>query len=81
MSIQGGVADIDVNGDGVADDASALAALGISAEERASLANVYAAGERRQGHRRQGFWGARVSMTSGQVSRRPLESGRSAARS
>lgn len=40
----GGLAAIDVDGDGLADDASKLAPLGITDEERAELAQMYTAG-------------------------------------
>ena len=40
LSITGGVADVDTNGDGVADSG-----LGITAEERQNLATLYAAGQ------------------------------------
>jgi RHS repeat-associated protein len=45
LSITDGVADVDSDGDGVADDAATLAALGVSDAERQELASLY---ERRQ---------------------------------
>lgn len=45
LSIDGGSAELDTNGDGNADSASALAAFGISAAERSVLAALYAAGQ------------------------------------
>ncbi len=44
LSVAGGTAAIDTNGDGNADAPSALAALGITAEEQARLTSLYAAG-------------------------------------
>lgn len=41
LSSAGGMAEIDTNGDGVADDAAQLAALGISDAERIQLATLY----------------------------------------
>lgn len=41
LSITGGLADIDTNGDGLADDAAALSALGITQAERQQLAALY----------------------------------------
>jgi cysteine-rich repeat protein len=41
----GGLADLDVDGDGLADEAPALAALGIDAAERATVASLYSAGQ------------------------------------
>jgi hypothetical protein len=41
LSITGGLADIDTNGDGLADDATTLAALGITPAERQQLAALY----------------------------------------
>ncbi len=41
VSITGGLADLDTNGDGVADDVATLAALGVTDEERARLAATY----------------------------------------
>ncbi len=43
VSITGGVANIDINGDGVADSAAALAAVGITVGEQAELASMYSA--------------------------------------
>jgi hypothetical protein len=45
MGTSAGLADIDANGDGLADGASALAALGITTDERARLATLYAPGQ------------------------------------
>jgi hypothetical protein len=45
LSITGGSAALDVNGDGKADGATALAALGITAEEKRSLATLYQPGQ------------------------------------
>jgi RHS repeat-associated protein len=44
VSISGGLADLDITGDGVVDSASAIEAIGISEDERAWLATRYAAG-------------------------------------
>jgi RHS repeat-associated protein len=44
LAITGGVADIDSDGDDLADDAATLAALGITDQERTQLASLYAAG-------------------------------------
>ncbi|WP_437915668.1 DNRLRE domain-containing protein [Sorangium sp. So ce302] len=44
LGVSGGVASVDIDGDGVADDASELTAIGISAEELEELATLYAAG-------------------------------------
>ncbi len=41
----GGLAELDTDGDGAADDAAALAALGITDAERSQLASLYAAGD------------------------------------
>jgi RHS repeat-associated protein len=56
LGVSTGLADIDANGDGLADGASALAALGITTEERARLATLYAPG--------QGLWRASISHFS-----------------
>lgn len=40
-----GLADLDTDGDGVADDTTKLAALGVTAEERSRLAQLYVAGQ------------------------------------
>jgi len=45
LSVTGGLADVDIDGDGAASDAASLAALGITDAERAKLANLYAAGQ------------------------------------
>jgi RHS repeat-associated protein len=45
MGATGGLADVDITGDGTADDATALAAIGIDDPERAKLATTYAAGK------------------------------------
>ncbi|AUX44919.1 uncharacterized protein SOCE26_063890 [Sorangium cellulosum] len=44
LDVSGGAASVDVDGDGVADGASALAGLGIDSEELEELATLYAAG-------------------------------------
>lgn len=44
-AITAGSADIDITGDGVADSATALSALGIDAAEQRQLATIYAAGK------------------------------------
>ena len=44
LSITGGLADVDTNGDGLADDATQLAALNISDAERQQLASLYTPG-------------------------------------
>ncbi len=44
VAISGGVANLDLDGDGVADDPAALAALGITNEERGRLAGLYPVG-------------------------------------
>lgn len=44
-SISAGLANIDITGDGAADSATALAALGIDTAERQQLATLYAAGQ------------------------------------
>jgi RHS repeat-associated protein len=45
LSITGGLADIDTDGDGVADDATKLAAVNLSNAERQQLATIYPAGQ------------------------------------
>jgi RHS repeat-associated protein len=45
VSIVGGKAELDIDGDGQADSGAALAALGITDEEREALAGVYGAGK------------------------------------
>ena len=45
LSISGGLADLDIDGDGLADDAGALAALGITDDEREQLASLYSPGQ------------------------------------
>ena len=45
LSLTGGRADLDVNGDGAADSGAALTDLGITDAERAQLATLYAAGQ------------------------------------
>jgi hypothetical protein len=45
LSVTGGQADLDINGDGVAANASALTALGVTNEERARLAQLYTPGQ------------------------------------
>lgn len=45
LSVSGGSAQIDADGDGQADSAAQLAALGISAAEQAQLASLYPAGK------------------------------------
>ncbi|AUX41034.1 uncharacterized protein SOCE26_024390 [Sorangium cellulosum] len=44
LDVSGGTASVDIDGDGTADDAGELAALGITAEEQQELATLYAAG-------------------------------------
>ncbi|KYF54601.1 hypothetical protein BE04_15585 [Sorangium cellulosum] len=44
LDVSGGTASVDIDGDGVADDAGELSALGITAEEQQELATLYAAG-------------------------------------
>ena len=45
LSITGGLADLDIDGDGAADDAAALAALGVTDAERAQLGAALPAGQ------------------------------------
>jgi len=45
LSVAGGLAQLDTDGDGLADDAARLAALGVTAEEQAQLAGLYAPGK------------------------------------
>ncbi|MEO8428355.1 MAG: hypothetical protein ABI651_14690, partial [Verrucomicrobiota bacterium] len=45
LNITGGLADLDTDGNAAADDATKLAALGVTAEERAHLAQLYAPGQ------------------------------------
>lgn len=45
LSVTGGLADIDIDGDGLANDTVGLAGLGIDDPERAKLATLYAAGQ------------------------------------
>lgn len=45
MTVAGGVAQLDADGDGLADDEGALEALGITTEEREILASTYSAGD------------------------------------
>ncbi len=45
LSITNGMADLDTNGDGIADDAATLAALGVTDAERQKLATLYTAGQ------------------------------------
>lgn len=45
LSVEGGFATVDTNGDGQPDDAATLAALGISNSELATLGSLYAAGQ------------------------------------
>ncbi len=45
LSVSGGTATLDGNGDGIADDATQLAALGVTTEELQRLAALYAAGQ------------------------------------
>jgi len=56
LSITGGAADIDSNGDGVADDAATLAAVGITPAEQQQLAQLYPAGRT--------FWRIKVARFS-----------------
>jgi hypothetical protein len=44
LSVTGGLADLDVTGAGVLADATALAALGITSDERQNLAALYTVG-------------------------------------
>ena len=44
LGVSGGMADLDITGDGVADDSAALAGIGIDRPERERLATLYAAG-------------------------------------
>jgi RHS repeat-associated protein len=44
LSITGGMADLDTNGDAIPDDAARLAALGVTPTERTNLASLYAPG-------------------------------------
>ncbi len=45
LSVTNGLADLDTNGDGISENASALEALGITDAERGQLAALYAAGQ------------------------------------
>lgn len=45
LSITGGMADLDVDGDGMVDTGPVLTALGITDAERAQLTGLYAVGE------------------------------------
>ena len=45
VSISGGLADLDLDGNGVIDDAAALAALGVTDDERQRLASLYTPGQ------------------------------------
>ncbi len=45
LSIAGGLADLDTNGDNAADDAATLTALGMTDAERQQLATLYSAGQ------------------------------------
>ncbi len=45
LSVTGGLADVDIDGDGAANDAPSLAALGINDAERGKLASLYAVGQ------------------------------------
>jgi len=45
VGINGGLADLDTDGDGLADDAPTLAALGITGTERQQLASLYLTGD------------------------------------
>ncbi len=45
LSVTGGLADVDIDGDGTANDATSLATLGINDAERTKLANLYAVGQ------------------------------------
>lgn len=45
LSINEGIAKLDINGSGLAADAAALAALGVTADELQKLANLYQAGQ------------------------------------
>ncbi|HEX2203192.1 MAG TPA: hypothetical protein VHG91_07830, partial [Longimicrobium sp.] len=46
VSVAGGMAELDVTGDGAADGAAVLAGLGVTDAERAKLATLYTAGQR-----------------------------------
>ena len=45
LSVTGGLADVDADGDGLADDATKLAALNFSNSERQQIATLYSAGQ------------------------------------
>jgi hypothetical protein len=45
VSVTGGVAELDTDGDSLADDSGTLAALGITGAERAMLGGLYNAGQ------------------------------------
>src|SRR5215510_8061056 len=45
LSITGGTADLDTDGDGAADSPETLAALGVTDQERQTLATLYSAGQ------------------------------------
>ena len=45
LSLTGGLADLDTDGDAAADNATKLAALGVTADERARLAQLYTPGQ------------------------------------
>ena len=45
LGITGGMADLDIDGDGVADTGAPLAGLGVTDDERARLASLYAPGQ------------------------------------
>ena len=45
VAVHEGVADLDIDGDGAADDQAALTALGVTDEERLQLGELYAAGQ------------------------------------
>ncbi len=45
LSLTGGLADLDTNGDGAVDDAATLSALGVTDAERQQLAALYSAGQ------------------------------------
>lgn len=44
VGVTGGLAELDTNGDGVADDAATLSAAGVTVEEQAALATLYVSG-------------------------------------
>jgi hypothetical protein len=65
VSISGGLADLDITGDGVVDSASAIEAIGISEDERAWLATRYAAGDGAVAHGDRPLLGGRPQQHEG----------------